>query len=136
MRPVSWLTLEGHADYVWAQNRSAGEPLPDIPPLSGALEAELRPSVSGAALPYFKVGLEGAARQNRLAPFDVATDGYVVANAASGIVLPLSGAMVRVDAVLHNVFNRSYVKFLSRYKRYEVAPLEMGRSLRVQVTVE
>lgn len=136
LRPVSWLTLEGHADYVWAQNRTASEPLPDIPPLSGALEAEFRPAVSGDVLLYLKAGLEGAARQTRLAAFDVPTDGYVVANAGWGVAFPLSGATVRVDAVLHNIFNRSYVKYLSRYKRYEVVPLEMGRSLRVQVSVE
>jgi iron complex outermembrane receptor protein len=135
-RPVAWLTLEGHGDYVWAQNRSTSEPLPDIPPLSGAVEAELRPVLSRIVFPYFRAGLEGAARQTRLAPFDVATDGYLVANAGWGVAFTLSGAAVRVDALLHNVFNRSYVKFLSRYKRYEVVPLEMGRSLRVQVTVE
>ncbi len=136
LRPVSWLTLEGHADYVWAQNRSASEPLPDIPPLSGSLEAEFRPFIWSRALPYFKAGLEAAASQTRLASFDTATDGYILVNAGWGIAFPMSGATVRVDAVLHNVFNRAYVKFLSRYKRYEVVPLEMGRSLRVQVSVE
>lgn len=136
VQPLSWLAFIGSGDYVWAKNRTRGEPLPDIPPLSGTFEVEFRPHAWQAGSGYLRLGLEGAARQTRLAPFDVATGGYVLANAGWGIALSVAGSSVKLDAVLHNLFNRSYVKFLSRYKRYGVVPLEMGRSLRIQVTVE
>lgn len=80
------LDLILRADYVHAEDRKTGEPVPRIPPFraSAALEYAKGP---------FSARLEGqyAASQDRHANFELATDGYFLVNASISYDLKLGG---------------------------------------------
>ncbi|WP_193214593.1 TonB-dependent receptor [Luteolibacter marinus] len=78
------LDLSLQADYVHAENRSTGDPLPRIPPFR-----------SGVALEYgrdaltFRIDGQYAAHQDRHAPGELPTDSYFLVNAALSYQLDL-----------------------------------------------
>ncbi len=80
------LDLILRADYVHAEDRKTGEPIPRIPPfrVSAALDYANGP---------FSARLEGqyAAQQDRHANFELATDGYFLVNASVSYDLKLGG---------------------------------------------
>ena len=87
--------------------------------------------MGGLESSYLSLGGESNARQNRLDPEDFAPPGYTLANVAAGVVVPLGGRSVAVDAQVKNLFNKEYANFLSRYKTYALDP---GRNFIVRVT--
>lgn len=115
------LDLTLGADYVHAEDRSTGEPVPRIPPF------RLR-----AALDYtqgaFGAGLEGvlASSQHRHADYELPTDGYFLLNASVSYQFDLSGVNTYVylkGANLTNEMARESTSFLK-----DVAPLP-GRGI-------
>jgi iron complex outermembrane receptor protein len=113
------------ADYVRAELRDTGEPLPRIPPFR-----------YGFALHYdserwdARVELRGAAAQDRLASFETETDGYTLLNAALGYRLFAGRNVVELflrGTNLGDVEARNHVSFLK-----DVAPLP-GRDVRLDL---
>lgn len=116
------------ADYVHAEDRSTGEPVPRIPPfrLRAALDF-----TQGA----FGAGLEGifAASQDRNADYELPTDGYFLLNASVSYNFDLSGVNTYVylkGANLTNEMARESTSFLK-----DIAPLP-GRGVIAGIRAE
>ena len=75
------------ADYVRAENRQSGEPLPRIPPFRTTVALDYRIGDLGA-----RIDAQWAARQNRTTDKELATDSYVMLNAGLDYTLT-SGAV-------------------------------------------
>ncbi len=117
------LTLRARADYARGQNLSLDQPLSQVPPLTLALEIELR----GANLGWAEQGsasieVEHASEQNRLGPFDVATDSYTLLHLDAGISRRFGGRTLRADLRVHNLLDQTYRSFLSRYRTFAPDP--------------
>jgi iron complex outermembrane receptor protein len=119
------LHVDLSADYVRAELRGSDEPLPRIPPFR-----------LGAGLHYegeawsARVELRGAARQDRLAPFERATAGYTLLNASVGRRLFFGRRIVELLLRGTNLTDeeaRNHVSFLK-----DLAPLP-GRDVRLDV---
>jgi hypothetical protein len=61
-------------------------------------------------------------KQTRLNPNDFATDGYTLVNFALSFEHAMPRGPGRFDVMVRNAFNTSYRDFLSRYKRFAIAP--------------
>ena len=130
--PVPFLHLRGTADYTRAQNTTNDAPLPLIPPFRATYSARLEGGQRGwLESSYLSVGGESNARQTRVDPEDFAPEGYSLANAAAGVVVPVGARSVALDVQVKNLFNKEYANFLSRYKTYALDP---GRNFIVRVT--
>jgi iron complex outermembrane receptor protein len=113
------------ADYVHAELRDIGEPLPRIPPvrLGAALHYDAERWTAG-------VEVRGAAKQDRVSPFERPTDGYALLNATLGLRLfagrNVAEFMLR-GTNLTNAEARTHVSFLK-----DIAPLP-GRDVRLDM---
>lgn len=124
-RGAGWaLSLDGQADFVWAENRQAGTPLPRIPPVSYTVGAN---ADFGGRL-GFRAELQGALSQDRNAPGETETDGYTFVNASiSWRPLPDNDAFTLLvqGRNLTNAEGRNHVSLLK-----DVAPMR-GREVRL-----
>jgi iron complex outermembrane recepter protein len=107
--PVEGLSLRLGLDWVRAERTDAlRTPLPAIPPLRGRVQLRLDRERG-----WVGTAFRGVAAQNRVAPAEEPTDGYLLVDASAGVTLDPSGhhALVfRVD----NATNRLYRDHLSR----------------------
>lgn len=148
VHPSPWLHLQATADYVKGQNRTTGNPLPNMPPIRATWSARIEGL--GARIvrrPYFQVGGETNGRQTRLDPAEVqffaqAFDGagftpqaYTLINLGAGFTVPTGTTETRVDFQLRNVFDQAYAPQLSRIKTNAPFP-GMGRALLVRVSAD
>jgi iron complex outermembrane receptor protein len=140
--PTTWLHLQGGADYTHGENTTLDTPLPSIPPFRATYTVRLEgEQMGGLESPYFFVGGESNARQDRLDPseaefFDESgyrSEGYTLVNVGGGVTLPYAARGLRVDLQLRNVFDKRYANFLSRYKTYALDP---GRNLVVRLSTD
>ncbi|BBK32883.1 iron complex outermembrane receptor protein [Stella humosa] len=69
------LSLDGQLDFVWAENRSSGDPLPRIPPVSYTVGAN-----ADLGQLTLRGEVQGALRQGRNAPNETDTGGYAFLN--------------------------------------------------------
>ena len=84
--------------------------------------------------PYFSIGGETNARQDRLDPSEeefftesgYSSAGYTLLNLGAGFNLPVGNQGLRMDLELRNATDKKYANFLSRYKTYALDP---GRNL-------
>jgi len=117
------LDLILRADYVHAEDRKTGEPLPQIPPLRAS-----------AALDYhlgkFSSRLEGiaAASQDRTANFELPTDGYFLVNASVGYDMNIGGVATTLYVKSSNLTNAEVRQSTSVLK--DIAPMA-GRGVMV-----
>src|SRR5881296_1942479 len=129
----SALTVHTRADAVRGTNRATGQPLPLVPPVRGALGAELHGTGLGwADRAYVGAELEAVTRQTRLNPLDIPTAGYTLLHLSGGFERPLLGRMARVDLSIRNATNVSYRSFLSRYKEFALDP---GRNVVIRLSL-
>jgi iron complex outermembrane receptor protein len=146
--PTKILHLQGTADYVWAQNTSTNNPLPNIPPFRATYFARLEGGGQRwFQSPYFLVGGETNAAQTRLDPAEAVffsqafggagyrSEGYTLVNLGAGFSLFAGKTPVHFDFTLKNAFNQAYANFLSRIKTNAMDP-GMGRTLVMRVTTE
>lgn len=110
------LDLTLRADYVHAENRKTGEPIPRIPPFRASAALEYR-------LDQFSARLEGqyAASQDRNADFELPTDGYFLLNAGVSYDLKLGGVSTTFYVKGTNLTNEEARQSTSFLK--DVAPL-------------
>ena len=117
------LTADGQLDFVWAENRTAGSPLPRIPPVGYVIG--MTAEIGDWAL---RGEVVGATKQDRTGPNETETGGYTFLNAgvtwrpfpdSDTLVLTLQGRNL-TDEV-----GRSHVSLLK-----DVAPLR-GREVRL-----
>jgi iron complex outermembrane receptor protein len=95
--------------------------------------------LGGLESPYFSIGGETNARQDRLDPSEeeffsesgYSSAGYTLLNLAGGFNLPVGNQGLRVDLELRNATDKKYANFLSRYKTYALDP---GRNLVLRLT--
>lgn len=126
------LTLRGGADGVRGTNLETDDPLPLMPPLRGTVGAqwhsrELAPDHRA----WFGAEVELYAKQNRLNPEDIPTNGYTLLDLRAGIARPLLGRATTLDIEIRNALNKSYKSFLSRYKEFALNP---GRNIIIRAT--
>jgi len=146
--PAKVLHLQGTADYVWAQNTSTDNPLPNIPPFRVTYFARLEGSGRGwFQSPYLTAGGETNAAQARLDPSEAVffaqafggagyrSEGYTLVNFGAGFSVAASKVPLHFDFTLRNAFDQAYANFLSRIKTNAVDP-GMGRTLVMRVTTE
>ncbi len=147
--PTDALHLQGSADYVYGQNTTTEEPLPQIPPLRATYQARWEgPSGDVLQGPVVWIGGETNARQPRLSPaeadfFAQAFDGagfeseaYTLIDAGGGFeVAASSHRSVRLDVQVRNLFDKAFAPFLSRIKTNAMDPGQ-GRNVILRVTTE
>jgi iron complex outermembrane recepter protein len=132
-RPMEYITLQLSGDYVQGHNTSADVPLTFVPPLRIVYGARLERRTLGHSVvnPYATASVETNMRQSRIDPRDIAPPGYTVAGIGAGAGYLVPRGVLMVDLSVRNVFDTSYRSFMSRYKRYALAP---GRMLVLRVT--
>jgi len=144
--PYQFLHLQGTADYVWGQNRSLDQPLPNMPPFRATWSVQLEAKGSRLfAAPYALFSGEVNAQQTRLNPdeaayFASAFDGtgytpmsYALLNLGAGVSIAGGSHPVHVDVTLRNLLDTPYSPALSRNNT--IAPMPgMGRSLLASVS--
>jgi len=121
-RAAGWLELSGSATYVEGEDRVAGGPLAQVPPLSGRLAA--RVVAGGSSSRWLELAWRGAARQTRVAAAigEPETPGYGLVDVRAG--MSLGGVEVRVG--VDNLLDHDYRAHLD-----PAALLRPGRSLHV-----
>ncbi len=130
--PTDALTLRGRYDFVRATNDETDEPIPNIPPRYGTLEAELhRADLGWAQRARLGVEAEIVAAKTRLAPDEEETGGYALLNLEAGATFGLFSRRLRVDMRLRNALDKDYRRFLSRYKEFASEP---GRNLVIRLS--
>ena len=144
--PYQFLHLQGTADYVWGQNRSLDQPLPNMPPFRATWSVQVEAKGSRLfAAPYALFSGEMNAQQTRLNPdealfFASAFDGagyapmaYALLNLGAGVSIGGGSSPVHLDVTLRNLLDAPYSPALSRNNT--VAPMPgMGRSLLVAIS--
>jgi iron complex outermembrane recepter protein len=131
---ASALTVRGRYDVVKATNDETDEPLPLIPPRSGAVEAELHKSAMGwAKQAYFGVEAEIIADKTRFAYTEEPTAGYTLFNFEAGVQRDWGSHTLRVDLRVRNAFDKDYRSFLSRYKEFASDP---GRNIMIRLSTD
>ena len=125
LRPDLWLNLG--LDYVDAEIRETGQPLPRIPPLRGKVGFDWR---------WRNLSVEPQAvlarDQRDLAPNETRTAGYTVFNLDAGYTVTRQRVLHQFSLTAFNLGNRLYRNHLSLIK--EFAP-EMGRGVRFSYTL-
>jgi len=119
------LAFHATADAVRGTNRDTDVPLPLMPPPRLTVGAEVH---SGADPAAARVGasVQMVARQTRLNPMDVPTNGYALLALSAGLTHRLGGRDFHFDLDVHNALNTKYTSFLSRYKEFALNP---GRNI-------
>jgi len=122
-RVTDRLTLRGSHDFVNGDDRTAGTPLPLIPPPRSILGATIGMGRVGS---WQNVRLGGEVEvnqtQTRLNPNDFATDGYTLLNFDLSTERNVGRRPVRFDLDVRNALNTSYKDYLSRFKEFASAP--------------
>jgi outer membrane receptor protein involved in Fe transport len=132
--PTRALTVRGRYDRVHADNDESDEPLPLVPPATGAIEAELHRAHFGwVEQGYLGAELEFAAKKSRLAANELGTDGYTLVHFEAGVQHRFGARRLRLDLRLRNATNVSYRNFLSRYKEFAEDP---GRNIVLRLSTE
>lgn len=145
--PYSFLHLQGTADYVWGQNTSLEQPLPNMPPFRATWSIQVEAKGSSLfAGPYANFSGEVNAQQTRLNPdelayYATAFDGagftpmaYALLNLGAGVSIMGGPDPVHLDLTLKNLLDTAYAPQLSRNKT--VAPLPgMGRTLLIGISM-
>lgn len=122
--------LRGGVDYTWGTNRTTDQPLPLIAPLRLSATMRFEPWLGGVPSdPWFELGMEHNARQERLDPDEIPTDGYTLARLGAGASVGRITWSVQVE----NLFDVRYRAFLSRYKAYAD---DLGRNIRIGLSME
>ena len=144
LSPLPRLTIRGRGEFVRGTDDRNHHPLPLIPPLRGALEAELH-SLQLGWLENGRIGaeLELVARQGRLGSytipgqattvFDLATSGYTLLNLQSGGTHRFGGRELAIDLEVRNLANARYRDYLSRYKEFALNP---GRNIVLRLAMD
>ena len=115
------LVAEGNVSYVRGELRTTGEPLPQIPPLSGraALRVETPRWFGGA-------GMRAAGRQERVAELEQPTAGFTTFDLTIGHRFVVHRNFHTFTLRIDNVLDREYREHLSALK--SIMP-EAGRSV-------
>jgi outer membrane receptor protein involved in Fe transport len=124
------LAFHATADAVRGTNRDTDVPLPLMPPPRLTVGAEVHAGADPAAA---RVGasVQMVARQTRLNPMDVPTNGYALLALSAGLTHRLGGRDFHFDLDVHNALNTKYTSFLSRYKEFALNP---GRNIIVRIS--
>ncbi len=118
------VAFDAGLDFVRATNIVADEPLPRIPPMRYRIGMEARWNAWDG-----RIEVAGAAKQDRTAPLETATDGYTFLNGRIGF-RPLADQDVQIVVQGQNLTNaaaRPHTSFLK-----DIAPLP-GRDVRLYV---
>lgn len=116
---------DGSLDYVRATVDAANRNLPRIPPLSGLVGLEANSESAD-----FRVEAEYAAKQNKIADFELPTDDYLMLHAFVTL-RPIAGKGLAIRVAAQNLTNeeaRTHASFLK-----DRAPLP-GRNFKVSLT--
>jgi iron complex outermembrane receptor protein len=89
-------------------------------------------SLGWAESAYIGIRGESVAEQTRLDPFDTTVPAYTLAHADAGLTVPVEAHPLALDVGVHNLFDKSYRDFMSRFKTYALAP---GRNITVRLTM-
>jgi outer membrane receptor for monomeric catechols len=140
---MSYMHIQGTADYVNGQNTSTNQPLPNMPPLRATWTVRYERGERA----YISVGGESNARQRRLDPAErqfyadafggagYQSQPYTLVNFGAGAGWIVGARTLKVDLSLRNAFDKRYADYLSRIKTNAIDP-GMGRSLIARVTTE
>jgi iron complex outermembrane receptor protein len=145
--PVSYLHLQGTADYVNGQNTSTDDPLPSMPPFRATWVARLEGGPGSGSLqnPYFSISGEINGKQTRMDPAEqqfyadafggagYQSRSYSLITVGAGAGWVIGAQTITVDLSLRNAFDQRYANYLSRLKTNAVDP-GMGRALIARVT--
>ena len=112
-------------DAVRGTNRTTDQPLPLVPPARGVVGVELHGGARRVGVEF-----EGVARQSRLDSLDIPTAAYGLVHLDGGLVTTAFGRSWTLDLAVHNVANKRYRDFLSRYKEFALNP---GRNITLRV---
>ena len=110
-------------DYVEGKQRDVNEYLPFIPPFRSIASVEYRTSKFN-----FGVEVKAVSSQNKIAPTETHTPGYVIFNLHLGLRLPMKGLAQEINLNVENLTNRRYYDHLSRIKDFAPMP---GRNISV-----
>jgi len=108
-------------DYVEGKRRDVDEYLPFIPPFRSIASVEYRTSKFN-----FGVEVKAVSSQNKIAPTETRTPGYVIFNLHLGLRLPMKGFAQEINLNVENLTNRRYYDHLSRIKDFAPMP---GRNI-------
>jgi outer membrane receptor protein involved in Fe transport len=137
--PEGWIELHGGADYVWAENRTLDQPLPWIPPFRVTYGARaVRAAVGPLSDGYLSLSGETNARQTRVDPNELSPGvesppGYTIVSIGGGFAVPVATRRVAVDLTVTNLFDKTYTRFLSRYREYAI---DQGRNVVLRVSTD
>jgi len=125
---TSQLFAEFGADYVHAELKDTGEPLPRIPPLRGQFGLRYQYNA-------FQIGgnVTAVARQDRVLGEETPTDGYTLLRLFTSYSLASGNTLHTITARLDNVTDELYRNHLSLIK--DLAP-EMGRNFKLLYNVK
>jgi len=116
------LSVEGRIDYVWAQDRDNGEPLPRIPPLRFGASVIFEHNAFGTQLSVLR-----AQSQHRVSENELPTDGYTMVNLGFSYVFDAIGPVTPLLFLrLSNLADETARNSASFLK--DIAPLP-GRSI-------
>src|SRR6266550_2679047 len=122
---VRSVIVRARFDAVRGTNRATDQPLPLMPAARGVLGVELHGGVRRVG-----IEVEAVARQTRLDSLDIPTAGYALVHLDAGLVTGAFGRSWTLDLAVHNVANKRYRDFLSRYKEFALNP---GRNITLRV---
>lgn len=122
-------------DLTQGVNRETDEPLPFVPPARLQTALEYKAEVVGPVRDFeLQIGPSIVASQNRPElREEVPTNSYSVWDASLSASFPTSSLDVSTTLSINNLFNKSYVDPMSRFRPYGV--LSMGRSVRLGLRV-
>jgi iron complex outermembrane recepter protein len=138
------LALGGQIDYTRGTDARSEQPLPLIPPVRGAIQADLRSLDFG----WFKQGrvgveLELVAHQGRLGAYllpgtgltvaDVPTNGYALLGLDAAGTRSIGGRRLTAAIRIRNLLDTRYRDYLSRYKEFAFNP---GRNVSLRVGLD
>ena len=122
------------ADMVRGRNLSSGTPLTWIPPLRLMYGLRIEPDSAGRLREiYLELGGNTYTRQTRLDPEETGVPGYTLAHFRVGMKIPYGRRGIMCDLSVHNLLDKRYSNFLSRFKAYA---LDQGRSVVLRVGVD
>ncbi|SHL00660.1 TonB-dependent receptor [Rhodothermus profundi] len=132
---TDWLHLHLGGDVTYTENRATRTPLPFSPPPRLLAGIEVHRERWGAADEVMlRLGPTVVASQQRVAPDEAPTDGYVVWHLAFSASWPLGAWRLVTDLTVQNLLNRAYVSHLSRLRPYGV--LEPGRNVQLRLVLQ
>ncbi len=109
-RLVGPLWAQVQAAYVLGTDRASGQPLPQIPPLNARIALRAQ---AGSGRWWAQLSSRLVADQERVAPNELSTPGYVLWDAGVGYRLRSGATPIEVTVNVTNLFDRSYRDHLS-----------------------